>query len=49
MELCQGRGRWRLGIGSAPEGGEHGTGCPGQWARPQAAVVQGALGQYSQI
>ena len=28
MELCQGRGRWGLGTGSAPEGGGHGT---GQW------------------
>ncbi len=30
MELCQGRGSWGLGTGSAPEGGGHGTGCPGQ-------------------
>jgi len=35
MELCQGRGSWELGTGGAPEGGGHGTGCPGQWARPQ--------------
>lgn len=30
MELCQGRVRWRLEKGSAPERGGHGTGCPGQ-------------------
>jgi len=30
MELCQGRGRWELGTGAAPEGGGHGTDCPGQ-------------------
>ena len=41
MELCQGRGSWGLGTGSAPEGGGHGTGCPGLWAQPQAAGVQG--------
>jgi len=35
MELCQGRGSWGLGTGSAPEGSGHGTGCPGQWAWPQ--------------
>ena len=35
MELCQGRGSWRLGTGSAPQGGGHGTGCPGQWAQPK--------------
>ena len=34
MELCQGRARWGLGKGSAPEGSEHGMGCPGQWAWP---------------
>jgi len=49
MELGQGRGRWGLGKGSAPEGYEHGTACPGQWARPRAAGVQGVLGQRSQI
>jgi len=27
MELCQGRGSWGSGTGSAPEGGGHGTGC----------------------
>ena len=32
MELCQGRGRWGSGKGSAAEGGGHGTGCPGQWS-----------------
>ena len=31
---CQGRGSWGLGKGSAPEGGEHGTACPGLWVRP---------------
>ena len=30
MELCQGRGSWGLGTGSAPEGSGHGIGCPGQ-------------------
>jgi len=34
MELCQGRGSWGSGTGSAPEVGGHGTGCPGQWAQP---------------
>jgi len=34
LELCQGRGSWALGKGSAPEGSGHGTGCPGLWARP---------------
>ena len=34
MELCQGRGSWGLGTGAAPQGGGHGTGCPGQWAQP---------------
>lgn len=29
MELCQGRGSWGLGTGSALGGGGHGTGCPG--------------------
>ena len=32
-ELCQGRGSWGSGKGSAPEGGGHGTGCTGQWAQ----------------
>ena len=35
MELRQGRGSWGWGKGSAPEGGGHGTACPGQWAWPQ--------------
>ena len=29
MELCQGRGSWGSGTGSAPGGSEHGMGCPG--------------------
>ena len=33
MELCQGRGSWGSGKGSAPEGDGDGTGCTGQWAR----------------
>jgi len=33
MELCQGRGGWWLGTGSAPEGGGHGMGSLGKWAR----------------
>ena len=44
VELCQGRGSWGLGKGSAPEGSGHGTGCPGQWARSLSARVQGAFG-----
>ena len=36
MELCQGRGSWGLGKGSATEGGGHGAGCPGQWSRYEA-------------
>ena len=47
MELCQERGSRGLGTGSVPEGSGHGTGCPGQWAWPQAARVQ-AFGQCSQ-
>ena len=35
MELCQGRGSWGLGKGSAPEYGGDGTGCPGQRSWPQ--------------
>jgi len=42
-------GQWGLGTGSAPEGGGYGTACPGQWARPRAAGVQGASGQRSQM
>jgi len=34
MELCQGRGSGGSRNGSAPEGGGHGTACPGQWAQP---------------
>ena len=34
LELCQGKGSWELGKGSAAEGSGHGMGCPGQWARP---------------
>ena len=45
MELSQGRARG-LGKGSAPEGMEQA--CPGQWACPQAARVQGVFGQISQ-
>ena len=40
MGLCQGRGSWALGTGSAPEGGGHGTGCPGLWAWPQMPEVK---------
>ena len=36
MELCQGRGSWGLGKGSATEGGGYGAGCPGQWSRYEA-------------
>ena len=43
MELCQGRGSWGLGTGSAPEGGGHGTGCPGQWAQPRVLEVREGL------
>ena len=28
---------WILEKGSSPEGGGHGTACPGRWARPRAA------------
>ena len=33
--LCQGRGSWGAWKGSAPEGGGHGMGCTGKWARLQ--------------
>jgi len=33
-ELRQEGGSWGLGTGAAPQGGGHGTGCPGLWARP---------------
>lgn len=48
MELCQGRGSWGLGKGSAPEGSRHGTDYPGQWLWPWADGVQGEFGQCSQ-
>ena len=38
---------WGLGKGSAPEGGGHGTACPGQRAWPWAAGAQGTFGQCS--
>ena len=47
MELRQGWGGWALGTGCAPEGSGHGTGCPGQWARPESAGIQEASGQCS--
>ena len=34
-ELCQGRGSWGAWKWSAPEGGGHGMGCTGKWARLQ--------------
>jgi len=43
MELCQGRGSWGSGKGSAPEGGGHGTGCPGQWSGPKLLELKGCL------
>ena len=43
MELCQGRGSWGLGTGSAPEGSGHGTGCPGLWARPRVLELRKCL------
>ena len=48
MELCQGRGSWGSGKGSAPEGGGHGMGCTGLWAEPQTAEGQGAFGHLFQ-
>ena len=47
MELRQGRGGWGSGTGAAPQGGGHGTGCTGQWARPRVAAVQRVFGQLS--
>jgi len=47
MELCQGRGSWELGTGSAPVGGGHEMGCPRLWVQPQAAGVQGAFSHRS--
>lgn len=43
MELCLGRGRCRVSKGSASEGNEQGTGCPGQRAWHLAAGVQEAF------
>lgn len=43
MELCLGRGRWRVSKSSAPEAGGRGTGYPGQLARHLAAGVQRAF------
>ena len=48
MELCNGKGGWGLGKGSATEGGGHRRDCPGQWAHPQAVGVQGAFEQCRQ-
>ena len=31
---------WELAKGSSPEGGGHGTGCPGQWAKPQVLMFK---------
>ena len=42
------RVRERLGTGSAPEGGGHGTGCPEQWALPGALGLEGEFAQRSQ-
>ena len=39
--MCQGRGSWGLGTGPAPEGGGHGTACPGLWAQPQVPEFKG--------
>jgi len=36
-----------LGTGVAPEGGEHGMGCPGQWAQPQVLEFKEHLGTAS--
>jgi len=43
MELCQGWGNWKLGTGAAPEGGGHGTGCPGLWEQPPVPEFKGHL------
>ena len=40
MELCQGRGSWGSGNGSAPQGSGHGTACPGQWAQPRVPEIK---------
>ena len=44
----RGEADWVSGKGSSPEGGGHGTGCPGQQAWPQATGVQGTFQQRSQ-
>lgn len=36
--------RWRLGNGTAPEGGGHGIRSPAQWAQPRAAGARGEAG-----
>ena len=43
MELCHGRGSWGLGTGAAPQGGGHGTGCPGLWAWPRVMEFKARL------
>ena len=43
-----GEGQLRFETGSSPEGGGHGTGCPGYWSWSQAARVQATSGQHSQ-
>ena len=48
MDFCQWTDRWGLGKGSAPEGGGHGTVCPGQRAQPRAARAQRAFGHCSE-
>lgn len=49
MELGQGKVRGVLGKGSLSGSGWHWNRLPGQWSWPQAAKVQGALGQHSDI
>ena len=39
---------WISGKDSLPEGGEHGSGSPGQWSQPQDDSVQETPGQCSQ-
>ena len=43
MELCQGRGSWGLGTGAAPQGGGHGTGCPGHTLRGMVWLLGGPM------
>lgn len=45
---ASGEGQVGLGKGSSAEGDGLGTGCPRQWAQPQANGVQGAFGQHFQ-